>query len=431
MATLNKRAKSNLKTAEGAPAKIINAEQRLRRSVMACMLWEDSFYEDGESIAARIEDAVTQVKPEIVANIAIEAREQFKLRHIPLLLVRTLAKLGYRVKDVLTRVIQRPDEITEYLALYWENGRCPVSAQSKKGLAKAFTKFNEYQFGKYDRDGSVKLRDALFISHAKPENEEQKILFKKIVDRTLEIPDTWEVALSAGEDKKETWERLLKENKLGALALLRNFRNMDSVSVDKNLIKESISKMKTERVLPFRFISAARYASQLEPELEIAMFRCLSGFEKMPGKTILLIDVSGSMDGIISAKSDLKRLDAASGLGMLLKEICEEVEIMTFSQNLTQVPLRRGFALRDAIINSQPHAGTFLGQAVKAVDNNRAYDRLIVITDEQSSDKVSDPKSRGYMINVASYQNGVGYGKWLHIDGFSESVINYIQEYEK
>ena len=149
MATLNKRAKSNLYTHEGAPAKIINAEQRLRRSVMACMLWEDSFYEDGISIAERIQEAVTQVKPEIVANIAIEAREQFKLRHVPLLLVRTLAKLGYPVKDVLTRVIQRPDEITEYLALYWKDGRCPVSAQSKKGLAKAFTKFNEYQLSKY------------------------------------------------------------------------------------------------------------------------------------------------------------------------------------------------------------------------------------------------------------------------------------------
>lgn len=431
MATINTKQKSNLKTHEGATAKIINAEQRLRRSVMACMLWENSFYEDGQSIAQRIEEAVTQVKPEIVANIAIEAREQFKLRHVPLLLVRSLAKLKYPVKDVLARIIQRPDEIKEFLAIYWKEKRQPLSAQVKKGLAKAFNKFTEYQIAKYDRDGKVKLRDALFLSHAKPKSGEQETLFKKIADRTLETPDTWEVQLSAGKDKKEVWERLLKENKLGALALLRNLRNMESVNVSKLLIKESISKMKTERVLPFRFISAARYASQLESELEIAMFKCLNRFEKMLGKTILLVDVSYSMGDPISAKSDLSRLDAACGIAILLREICEEAEILTFSNQVIQVPLRHGFALRDAIVGSQQHSGTYLGDAIKTIDDSLVYDRMIVITDEQSHDKVSDSKGKGYMINVASNQNGVGYGKWLHIDGFSEAIINYIQEYEK
>jgi hypothetical protein len=35
-----------------------------------------------------------------------------------------------------------------------------------------------------------------------------------------------------------------------------------------------------------------------------------------------------------------------------------------------------------------------------------------------------------YVINVASYKNGVGYGKWTHIDGWSESVIEYVRELE-
>jgi 60 kDa SS-A/Ro ribonucleoprotein len=57
--------------------------------------------------------------------------------------------------------------------------------------------------------------------------------------------------------------------------------------------------------------------------------------------------------------------------------------------------------------------------------------RLIVITDEQSHDRVPAPKSdRGYMINVASYRNGVGYGAWTHIDGWSEAVIEYIRAVE-
>lgn len=34
------------------------------------------------------------------------------------------------------------------------------------------------------------------------------------------------------------------------------------------------------------------------------------------------------------------------------------------------------------------------------------------------------------MINVASYRNGVGYGKWTHIDGFSEGVLKFIHALE-
>jgi hypothetical protein len=63
-------------------------------------------------------------------------------------------------------------------------------------------------------------------------------------------------------------------------------------------------------------------------------------------------------------------------------------------------------------------------------EQGERYDRLIVITDEQAHDTVPAPKAKGYVINVASYKNGVGYGKWTHIDGWSESVIEYIRALE-
>ena len=96
-----------------------------------------------------------------------------------------------------------------------------------------------------------------------------------------------------------------------------------------------------------------------------------------------------------------------------------------------EIPPRRGMAGVDAVINSQPHGGTYLGAAVAAA-NKLKHDRLIVITDEQSHDRVPDPvANKAYMINVASNQNGVGYGKWTHIDGFSEAVIKFIVESER
>ena len=113
---------------------------------------------------------------------------------------------------------------------------------------------------------------------------------------------------------------------------------------------------------------------------------------------------------------------------MLLREIAEKVSVYSFSDKLVRVPNRSGFGLRDAIHASQPHSGTYLGKALSDIKED--YDRLIVITDEQSHDPVPNPKARGYVINVASYKNGVGYGAWTHIDGWSDAVIEYIRALE-
>jgi 60 kDa SS-A/Ro ribonucleoprotein len=401
--------------------------------VLACLLWESQFYEDGVEIAGRIAELVPRVAAEKVAALAVEARVQMKLRHAPLLLVREMARHKTHralVSETLARVIQRADELAEFVAIYWKDGRVPLSGQVKKGLAAAFPKFDEYQLAKYDRSGPIKLRDVLFLSHAKPRDVEQASVWKKLIWGKLATPDTWEVALSAGSDKREAWERLLREQKLGALALLRNLRNMREAQVDESLVLAALGEMNTARVLPFRFLAAARYAPQWEERLEQAMLKSVANAEKLSGKTIVLVDVSGSMTAPLSRRSEMQRTDAAYGLAVLLREIGEKVSVFSFSDKLAQVPARRGFALRDAIDGSQRHNSTQLGAAVGELNGNENYDRLIVITDEQAHDTVPSPKGKGYVINVASYKNGVGYGKWTHIDGWSESVVEYVRMLE-
>lgn len=432
MAKLNRKP-DPIYTHEGAKAKHINYKQQLRRSVLACLLWEDQFYEDGISIADRISTLCDKVDNEFVSALAIEAREEQHLRHVPLLLTRMLAKKRSKLTaQTLERIIQRADELTEFLAIYWKEGRVPLSAQVKKGLARAFPKFNEYQLAKYNREGMVKLRDVLFLCHAKPKDNEQAALWKRLIDGEMKVPDTWEVNLSGGGNKKEVFERLISENKLGGLAFLRNLRNMINEGISTSFIRDGLMRLKTNRILPFRFIAAARYAPMLEPEIEKLMLKNLSEFDKLQGETVLLVDVSGSMDWKLSDRSDLMRLEAACGLGIICRELFKNIRIFSFSNTIAEIPVRHGFALSDAIINSQHHGGTYLGGAIKWLNDNIKYERIIVITDEQSHDPVGAPISKkAYMINVASYRNGVGYGSWTHIDGWSESIIKYIMEIEK
>ncbi|OHD28407.1 MAG: hypothetical protein A2Y38_16655 [Spirochaetes bacterium GWB1_59_5] len=423
------------RTHEGAPARRTTTEQELTRSLMACMLWEDTFYEGGVEIAERIRKLTLAVDPEFAATQATIARNVMKLRHAPLLVAASLAggnpEQRRVVSLVLPAIIQRPDEMGEFLAIYYTLNKpdAPLAAAAKRGLAKAFTKFDAYQLAKYNREqDAFKLKDVMFLTHPKPTSIEQSRLWKQLIDGKLPSPETWENRLSRGDGKQAAWTELLIENKLGALALLRNLRNMQQAGVNEDLVRQAILKMNSAWVLPFRFLSAAKYAPVFEAELEQAMFRSLEGTVKLPGKTALLVDVSGSMDGRISGKSALTRRESAAAVAVMLREICQQVEIICFESQPHRIAPRRGFALVEQIMRITS-GGTFTENAKQLADE-LGYDRIVIITDEQSHQALSNPKGQGYVINVAAYKNGIGYGKWTHIDGWSEAVVNYITAME-
>lgn len=442
MAQLNRVARTTpVYTHGGARAALhVSPYNQLRRSVLSCLLWEKEFYENGQTIADRIVELCAKVTPEQLSALAIEARDEQHLRHIPLLLTAELAQRGGSiVADTLEKVIQRADELAEFLMIYWRNGKTPIAKQVKLGLARAFRKFNAYALSKYDREKDIRLRDVLFMIHAKPRDEAQAALWKQLVEGKLPTADTWETNLSAGKDPKETFERLIKENNLGYLALLRNLRTMEAANVDRDLIRKAIvARQGANKVLPFRYVAAARAAPSLAIAIDEALKDAVAESVSLPGRTVVLVDVSGSMNQALSGKSDLTRMDAAATLASV---ISGDIRMFSFSNGLREVPAYRGLAGVDGIIGSQPHGATQMREAIQYVNEKIPYDRLIVITDEQATATYSagrspglipDPiGSKGYMINVASAENGVGYGAWNHIDGFSENVIRWIIENEK
>lgn len=440
-----------MRTHEGAKAEELSVEDQLRRSVLSCLLWEDTFYESGQQIEARIKTLASKCSSEVLAYLAMEARGKYKLRSVPLILANELASRGgIIVSKTLENIIERPDEIVKFMSMYWENGKTPISKQVKKGLSTAFNKFNEYQFAKWNRDGSIKLRDVMFLVHPKPKTQEQGVIFKKLAENTLTTADTWESGLSTAktvDEKKQVWERLLSQEKLGGLALLKNMRGMVEADVNRELIIKALRTINVDRILPYRFVTAAKFAPIYEEYLEGAMYRCLLGRDKIEGKTVLLVDVSGSMEDHLTTVRPFRgnrgrgnrdtmttRLDIAKGLAILLKFLCKDISIYTFSEDVVHIPNASGFRLGRKIDKSQYHNGTYLGEAVTRVHNlEKEYDRMIVITDEQSHDDIDeDIIGKGYIMNVASYENGINHDeKWTRISGFSEAVIDWMIEYEK
>jgi hypothetical protein len=317
----------------------------------------------------------------------------------------------------------------------------------KRGLKRAFEQFTPYQLAKYRSDDkAITLRDVMFLVHPKPIQDDmwatdRMNAYKKLADKELTAPDTWERELSAGKAPRDTWERLLSGNKLGALALLRNLRNMQNVMVDETLLREKILAMNTERVLPFRFLAAVKYAPKLAGELENVMLRCLAGQTKLPGRTALIVDTSPSMWGTrVSAKSEMDRFEAAAGLAILCQASCENVKVYTFNERGYRIPDVSGFALRDAMARTKG-GYSYGGRGIRMAQED-GYDRIVVLTDGQwhqdahghllTSGVSYDPGvDKAYMVNVAGYRNAVGEaGRWQQVEGWSEGVIEYIRALE-
>lgn len=426
------------------------AEASLRRSVLACLLWEDIAYENGESVAENIKNLIPQVSPEKAYEIAVEARTKQKLRHIPLFIAREMARIDTHksfVSKLLPEIIKRVDEITEFVALYWKDGKQPLSKQVKLGLSRAFNNFDEYQFAKYNRDEQIKLRDVMFMVHAKP--IQNAGLFKKIAENTLESPDTWEVALSAGKNKKETWTRLIEEKKIGALAFMRNLRNMEASGVSMKVIQKGFDTINPRWLLPLNYFSAARYAPNWEREIEKLMLKGFSQSPKLPGYTIFVVDVSGSMGESISSKSEFNRLDAAIAMALIASETCEHISIYATAGNdwtrrhqTTKIKPRRGFALCDEIKTQSRNlggGGIFTRQCLEHIKQNETEtpDRIIIFSDSQDCDEpnknVPNPfGKKNYIVDVSSHSHGINYDNvWTtEISGWSEHFLDYIFAYE-
>ena len=382
----------------GAKAYKLSPEMELYTAVVTWSL-NDSFYEKDEARLTRLRELMYQCKPESVAKLAVYARTKMYMRSVPLVLVTELAKL-HSGDDLVSRatagVINRADEITELLACYQmlnaHTGNKKLNRLSKqlqKGLQAAFNRFDEYQFAKYNRDGAIKLRDALFLVHPRAKDDAQQALFNKIAAGTLQTPYTWETELSAlgqlsfdsleakAAAFKAKWEELIDSGKLGYMALLRNLRNIQQAGVSYAHFEKVCARLADAdevakaKQFPFRYLAAYRelinpvtktpaqglldkltammkgqnkgYTGSLLDALEKAVQASAANIKGFGYdiRVLLACDVSGSMQTPVSAKSKILLYDVGLMLAMLLQSRCKNVEVGMFGDTWKTIAVPR------------------------------------------------------------------------------------------
>ncbi|GAA4059887.1 TROVE domain-containing protein [Flavobacterium cheonanense] len=417
--------KNTIVNHENATAFPLTPEYELYASVVTTSL-SASFYEKDTARLDRIKTLIQKCNPVFVAKLAVYARNEMNMRSVPLVLVVELAKIysgDALISKMIVHVIQRADEITELLAYYqMANDRKGtkklnrLSKQIQKGLAVSFNKFDEYQFAKYNRDGSVKLKDALFLVHPKAKDEAQQELFNKIVADTLQTPYTWETELSqlgqvkfynvAEKQKAFTnkWEELIDSNKIGYMALMRNLRNIMEANVSGFHIEKVCHYLTNENAvmkskqLPFRFLAAYRelkelpskYTSMVLDALETAVMvsaKNIKGFD-VNTSVVVACDVSGSMQQPISPKSKILLYDIGLMLGMLMQSQCKNVVSGMFGDKwkIINMPKRsvlsnvNEYYKREGEVGYSTNGHLVLEDLIK---RNERVDKVMLFTDVQ------------------------------------------------
>lgn len=374
-------------------------------------------------------------------------------------------------RQLIDAALKRPDEPGELLA-YWTStyGRS-LPKPVKRGVADAAMRhFNQKNALKYDTASHAwRFADVLELVHPRHATPAQGDLYKYLLDlrhapdhsEPVEIPAslgmlrankvlrtrvkagepelllnpenllkagmTWEDVLSLGGqyglDKAKLWESIIPS--MGAMALIRNLRNMDQAGVDDATAAQVIATITDEdnirrsRMFPLRMLSAYRAAPSLRWSyaLEVAMRHSLGNVPALPGRTLVLVDRSGSMFySKLSERSELTCADGAALFGAALAVRCDAADLVQFGTSYSTVPFDRAESVLKIMDKFGSLGGTNTPAAVQGNFRPGVHNRVVIVTDEQYDGYryYGDPTSLVpadvpvYTWNLAGYKAGHG-----------------------
>lgn len=431
------------RTGNGAPAFSRDAKSDLFLLAVTNFVSEDTFYESGRARDERFEKLVHQVTaedPEWMQKFIPWLRNEANMRSASIVAAAEYVKAGGpNARLVTASALSRADEPGEFIS-YWlsRHGRAiPMSV--KRGVGMAAQKFyNERNVLKYDSDArSMRFGDVLSLVHPKPKAEWQSTLFRYVLaDRfgnedekqaalaelpmlaknrefrempaakareiLLANPDqlaaagfTWESFSSLGKMDAAAWEAMIPT--MGYMALLRNLRNFDQNGVSDEVAEMVARKLSDpdevarSRQLPFRFWSAYREAPSLRwgSALEKALDLSCSNVPAFKGKTLILIDTSGSMQNYAGGKmSNVMRVHVAALFGAILaKRNPEGARVVQFASTTQELPFpKAGSALRfmDTVNRNVGKVGHGT-EVARAVNTWNGEDRIVILSDLQTT----------------------------------------------
>lgn len=454
---------------------------KLVTMALTTMLGEPKYYGDTTDELIQLAEMLCRAGDvSFVVRLAVWARVRGNLRSVSHALIAVAARIGSGERADHTRpspvragariiASQRGDDGTEmlatYLALYGreEKGHNPNAL--RRGIRDALEVSKPFSVAKYQsRNRSVKLRDTLRITHPNAVRDDTTEAMGKAVDGTLAVPKSWETELSERGNTAEVWDELLSEGKVGVMAAIRNMRNIIQSGADIQPVLDMLYDADTihrSRQLPFRFYSAYRelrdaglMSTKVSRALDAAMRHACDNVDRLPGRTAVLIDRSGSMSSTVSRKSSVMCSEIAAVLGAMSTFISDDAWVAAFCDDAKVVPMTGMGIIGDAALVPFPMGCTNMACSFDLLsESGFDADRVIVLSDNEVNTRSWMSGDYGYrtiQTKLDEYRAKVGHDVWCHaidlqgygtqqfigskvnvIAGWSEQVLRFVSMAER
>lgn len=411
MATFNvQQARKNLTHNRAGGQAFRESPELALTTLLLTSFAQGQYYRSASQAFSELAGLLEQVDAQFAAKAALYGRHEYHMRSITHVLAAELSPYAAGrewAKRFYDRIVVRPDDMLEIAAYYLlsTESRRHLPNAMKKGFAAAFGRFDGYQLAKYrGEDKAVKLIDLVNLVHPVPTPRNEKAL-RALVAGTLRNEQTWETRLSrAGEEaeseedkakrKTEVWAGLLRENRLGYFALVRNLRNIlaqaPALSEEVCAQLTDPQRVRRSRVLPFRLLTAYKQlrgendrTRSVQKALEEALELSCSNLPALDN-TLVVIDNSGSMNSPVAGSPYLQCNEAGAAFAMMLAKR-SNADVMEFGDTARMIPYRLsdsvlGFAQRFHAEN-QVGFGTNFHAIFEAAP--KAYDRIVIFSDMQ------------------------------------------------
>jgi hypothetical protein len=470
------------RTYEGGTA--VELDEKSELFLLACtnMVGEDTFYEKASARDKRFENLVHKVTasdPGWVSRLCAYLRFKMGMRSASVVLACEYVKAGGpQGRGVIASVCQRPDEPAEVIGYWFSRYGRHLPQPVKRGVADAVQRlYNEWAVARYDGERRLlRFADVIELVHARPSTPAQSQLFKYLLDQRHHADGSLEgLDLLATEARYEaipsadrraqlsqpaprgwSWERIASWlpggmdaaawewaiPNMGVMALVRNLRNFDQKKISEEAVDKVIEKIidpaevERSRLWPHQVWAAYREAPSdnwrraLGKTLELTT----KNTPELPGRTLVLVDTSSSMQGVLSAKGTISRIEVAATMGAAMWKR-NVADIVLFASGSLGLTVEKGTSALQVVefirrsIGRVGH-GTMIHSSLRDAWDRQSYKRAIIFTDDQAHDSGQVSKGIG---PVYTFDLG-GYGRasmptdkdHFRFGGFSDQLLSAI-----
>lgn len=353
---------------------------------------DNAFYESADTQQARFIEltnlVIDKYGAEFAGKCAMFTRNDLGQRSTAQLVAAMLNGQSFeRKRDFYKAFCHRPDDMSEIFAAVDMLGGKRSHAMIR-GFADYMSGLSEYSVMKYQMKGKrYNMYDLINIIHPKNGNG----VIDDYMNGKLEAADTWEVNISTGQDN---WKNMVEGNRLGYLALIRNLNNILDEDVDdewvkRNLVDQLINEVSIKKslVFPYQIYTAYRnlkvQSFAVITALDTAFRIACGNMPKMDGNSVIMLDVSGSMDDRDKSSLTIKEVGACYAAALYINGNCDFIKFGNRAKSATFKKACGPFqVIREMCDNDNCGYGTDIAPAFGLI-NDKKYDRIFVVSDMQ------------------------------------------------